>query len=172
MKFGMLHLFENPIGKTEHQIVKEQLDIMRAAEDLGFDSVWPAEHHFSEYGFCVSTATAMTLAALSQVTKRIRLGSGVVVLPLHHPLRVAEEFALLDLMSEGRLEFGIGRGYQPTEFKGYGVDQSRAREIFWESLDMCSGITGPSPGTSRRPRARSPSRPTRCTPRLGISRPA
>lgn len=134
MKFGMLHLFENPVGKTEHQIVKEQLDIMRAAEDLGFDSVWPAEHHFSEYGFCVSTA--MTLAALSQVTKRIRLGTGVVVLPLHHPLRVAEEFALLDLMSDGRLEFGIGRGYQPTEFKGYGVDQTRAREIFAESVDI------------------------------------
>jgi alkanesulfonate monooxygenase SsuD/methylene tetrahydromethanopterin reductase-like flavin-dependent oxidoreductase (luciferase family) len=52
MHFGMLHLFENPIGKSEHAIVHEQLALMRAAEDLGFDSVWPAEHHFAEYGYC------------------------------------------------------------------------------------------------------------------------
>ncbi len=54
MRFGMLHLFENPVGKTEHQIVREALDLMVAAEDLGFDSVWPAEHHFTEYGYCAS----------------------------------------------------------------------------------------------------------------------
>ena len=77
MQFGMLHLFENPIDKTEHQIVKEQLDLMRAAEDLGFDSIWPAEHHFTEYGYCVSTA--LSLAAVASVTTRIRLGTGVVV---------------------------------------------------------------------------------------------
>jgi alkanesulfonate monooxygenase SsuD/methylene tetrahydromethanopterin reductase-like flavin-dependent oxidoreductase (luciferase family) len=58
MQFGMLHLFENPIGKTEHEIVREQFDLMRAAEDLGFDSIWPAEHHFTEYGYCGSPAHA------------------------------------------------------------------------------------------------------------------
>jgi luciferase family oxidoreductase group 1 len=134
MKFGMLHLFENPVGKTEYQIVKEQLDLMRAAEDLGFDSVWPAEHHFSEYGYCVSTA--VTLAAVAAVTKHIRLGTGVVVLPFHNPLRVAEEFALLDLMSDGRLNFGIGRGYQPTEYKGFQVEQTKSRGIFNESVEI------------------------------------
>ena len=72
MKFGMLHLFENPIDKTEHQIVKEQLDLMRAAEELGFDSIWPAEHHFTEYGYCASPA--VTLAAIAPVTKRIQPG--------------------------------------------------------------------------------------------------
>jgi hypothetical protein len=84
----MLHLFENPIGKSEHDVVYEQLTLMRAAEDYGFDSVWPAEHHFSEYGYCASPA--LTLAALALETKRLRLGTGVVVLPLNHPLRVAE----------------------------------------------------------------------------------
>ena len=69
MKFGMLHLFENPIDKTEHQIVKEQLGLMRAAEDVGFDSIWPAEHHFTEYGYCASPA--VTLAAIASVTTRI-----------------------------------------------------------------------------------------------------
>jgi len=134
LQFGMLHLFENPVHKTEHQIVKEQLDLMQAAEDLGFDSIWPAEHHFTEYGYCASTA--LMLAPIARVTKRIRLGTGVVVLPFHNPLRVAEEFALLDLMSDGRLDFGVGRGYQPIEYKGFQVDQTKSRSIFKESLDV------------------------------------
>lgn len=134
MKFGMLHLFENPAGKTEHQIVKEQFDLMRAAEDLGFDSIWPAEHHFSEYGYCASPA--LSLAAVAAVTKRIRLGTGVVVLPFHNPIRVAEEFALLDLMSDGRVDFGVGRGYQPTEYKGFQIEQEKSRGIFNESLEI------------------------------------
>lgn len=134
MKFGMLHLFENPVHKTEHQIVNEQLDIMRAAEDFGFDSIWPAEHHFSEYGYCASPA--LTLAAVAAVTKRIRLGTGVVVLPFHNPIRVAEEFAMLDLMSDGRLDFGVGRGYQPTEYKGFQIEQSKSRGIFNEALEV------------------------------------
>jgi natural product biosynthesis luciferase-like monooxygenase protein len=107
---------------------------MRAAEDYGFDSVWPAEHHFSEYGYCASPA--VTLAALVSETRRIRLGTGVVVLPLNHPLRVAEDYAMLDLMSDGRVDFGIGRGYQPTEFAGYGVDQTRSREMFDEAVEV------------------------------------
>ncbi|MBE3604884.1 LLM class flavin-dependent oxidoreductase [bacterium] len=134
MKFGMLHLFENPAGRTEHEIVKEQLDLMRAAEDLGFDSIWPAEHHFTEYGYCASPA--LSLAAIATVTKRIRLGTGVVVLPFHNPIRVAEEFALLDLISDGRVDFGVGRGYQPVEYKGFKVNQEHSRGIFNESLEV------------------------------------
>ncbi|MCX8071494.1 MAG: LLM class flavin-dependent oxidoreductase [Candidatus Binatia bacterium] len=134
MKFGMLHLLENPAGKTEYQVVHEQPEIPQAAEELGFDSVWPAEHHFSEYGYCVSTA--LMLAALVPVTHRIRLGTGIVILPFHNPVRVAEEFALLDLMSDGRVDFGVGRGYQPHEFRGYGVDQTQSRSLFQESLEI------------------------------------
>ena len=134
MKFGMLHLFENPIEKTEHQVVNEQLDLMRAAEDLGFDSVWPAEHHFTEYGYCASPA--VTLAAIAAVTKRIRLGTGVVVLPFHNPIRVAEDFAMLDLMSDGRVDFGVGRGYQPVEYRGFQVPQEKSRGIFNEALEV------------------------------------
>jgi len=134
MKFGMLHLFENPIEKTEYQIVKEQLTLMKAAEDLGFDSIWPAEHHFSEYGYCGSPA--LTLGAIAAETKRIRLGTGVVVLPFHNPIRVAEEFAMLDLMSDGRVDFGVGRGYQPLEYGGFQVDQTKSRGIFNEALEV------------------------------------
>jgi luciferase family oxidoreductase group 1 len=134
MEFGMLHLFENPIGKTEEQIVREQFDLMRAAEDLGFDSIWPAEHHFTEYGYCASPA--VTLAAMASVTKRIRLGTGVVVLPFNHPIRLAEDYAMLDLMSGGRVDFGVGRGYQPNEFQGFQIDQTKSRGIFNESLEI------------------------------------
>lgn len=134
MDFGMLHLFENPINKTEREIIKEQMELMLAAESLGFDSTWPAEHHFSEYGFCGSPQ--LTLAAIAQQTSKIRLGSGVVVLPFHHPLRVAEDFAFLDQLSDGRVSLGVGRGYQPTEYAGFGVDQTQSREIFNEGVEI------------------------------------
>jgi natural product biosynthesis luciferase-like monooxygenase protein len=134
VKFGMLHLFENPAGRTERDIVHEQLTLMQAAETYGFDSVWPAEHHFSEYGYCASPA--LSLAALARETKRVRLGTGVVVLPLNHPVRVAEDFALLDLMSDGRVDLGVGRGYQPLEFSRDGVDQTRTREMFHEAIEV------------------------------------
>jgi len=134
MRFGMLHLFENPADKTEGQIISEQMQLMRAAEDLGFDSVWPAEHHFTEYGYCSSPA--LSLAAIASETKHIRLGTGVVVLPLNHPLRVAEDYAFLDHLSGGRVDLGIGRGYQPLEFERYGVEQTSTREQFKEGLEV------------------------------------
>ncbi len=134
MKFGMLHLFESPGERSEHQMIDEQVSLMQAAEGYGFDSVWPAEHHFSEYGVCGSTV--VNLAAIARTTKRIRLGTGVVVLPFHNPVRVAEDFAMLDHLSNGRVDLGIGRGYQPIEYQGFGVDQTRSREIFDESIEV------------------------------------
>ena len=136
MKLGMLHLFENPVGKTEYQIIQEQMSLMYEAENLGFDSVWPAEHHFSEYGYCASPQ--VSLAAVAARTKRIRLGTGVVVLPFHNPIRVAEDFAFLDLMSDGRVDLGVGRGYQPLEYRGFGMDskQEQSREIFDEAVRL------------------------------------
>ena len=134
MQFGMLHLFENPVGKSENRIIHEQMELMRAAEEVGFDSVWPAEHHFTEYGYCASPA--LSLAAIAAETNRIRLGTGVVVLPLNHPLRVAEDYAFLDHLSNGRVDLGVGRGYQPLEFRRYGIDQTTTREQFDESLQV------------------------------------
>jgi len=134
MRLGMLHLFENPVGITEHKIVKQQMELMIEAERLGYDSVWPAEHHFSEYGYC--GAPQVSLAAVAAKTSRLRLGTGVVVLPFHNPLRVAEDFAFLDLLSDGRVDFGVGRGYQPTEYQGFGLDPSESREIFDEGIRL------------------------------------
>jgi natural product biosynthesis luciferase-like monooxygenase protein len=134
MKFGMLHLFESPDGRSEQQMISEQHTLMESAEDYGFDSIWPAEHHFSEYGVCGSPA--LNLAAIARTTKKIRLGTGVVILPFHNPVRVAEDFAMLDQISGGRVELGVGRGYQPIEFDGFGVDQTKSRELFDESIEI------------------------------------
>jgi alkanesulfonate monooxygenase SsuD/methylene tetrahydromethanopterin reductase-like flavin-dependent oxidoreductase (luciferase family) len=127
MKFGILHFFEHPAGgKTEHQIVREQLDSMRAAEDMGFDSIWAPEHHSNEYGFYASPM--LTLAAIASVTKRIRLGSGVVVLPFNDPIRVAEEGALIDLMSDGGLNLVSGEVSSRSNIAASGsINPSRAR---------------------------------------------
>jgi alkanesulfonate monooxygenase SsuD/methylene tetrahydromethanopterin reductase-like flavin-dependent oxidoreductase (luciferase family) len=108
MRMGMLHLFENPAGKTEHEIINEQMELMCEAENLGFDSVSPAEHHFPEYGYCASPQVSLGVVAAR--TKRIRLGTGVFVLPFHNPIRMAEDFAFLDLISDGRVDLGVGRG--------------------------------------------------------------
>ena len=137
MKFGMLHLFETPNGRSERQMLEEQMNLMESAEGFGFDSLWPAEHHFSEYGVCGSPA--LNLAANARTTKKIRLGTGIVVLPLNNPLRVAEDFAMLDQLSGGRVEFGVGRGYQPIEFEGFGIDQAKSRELF-DELDRLSAL--------------------------------
>ncbi len=134
MRLGMLHLFENPVGISEHEIVKQQMELMIEAERLGYDSVWPAEHHFSEYGYC--GAPQVSLAAVASRTSRLRLGTGVVVLPFHHPLRVAEDFAFLDLLSDGRVDFGVGRGYQPMEYQGFGLNAENSREIFDEGIRL------------------------------------
>ena len=135
MKFGILNFFEHPAGgKTEHRIFREQLETLRVAEDLGFDYIWAPEHHFTEYGFCASPM--LMLAAMATVTKRVRLASGVVVLPFNDPVRIAEEGAMLDLMSEGRLDLGVGRGFQPVEFRGFGVDQAQSSEVFDEALQI------------------------------------
>lgn len=133
MDFGTFHLFES-IGRTESEAVDEQIELMVAAEDLGFSSVWAAEHHFSEYGVCPSAVLA--LAAVAKLTTTIRLGTGIVVLPFHNPIRAAEELAFVDLLSHGRLEVGVGRGYRPKELAGFGIDPAESRAIANESLEI------------------------------------
>jgi alkanesulfonate monooxygenase SsuD/methylene tetrahydromethanopterin reductase-like flavin-dependent oxidoreductase (luciferase family) len=119
MKFGAMFLLAQPEGRTSTQVYEQALEQIELAEQLGFDSVWLAEHHFVDYGICPSTLS-LAVAAASR-TKRIRIGTGVRVLALDHPVRVAEEAAVVDVLSGGRLEFGIGAGYQKAEFAGYGV---------------------------------------------------
>jgi alkanesulfonate monooxygenase SsuD/methylene tetrahydromethanopterin reductase-like flavin-dependent oxidoreductase (luciferase family) len=113
-------------------------EVFRLLEHLaaagGFEGVWFAEHHFSDYGYVPNPL--MLLSHAHKVAPDLRLGTAVVVLPLWHPLRLAEDLATLDLLSGGKLDLGIGRGYQPYEFDRLGADLSKNREQFNECLDI------------------------------------
>ncbi len=134
MKFSTFHLFPRPADWSVQQVYDYELQVIQWADELGYDCVWIAEHHFRDYG--VVPNTLLLLANIAARTKRIRLGSAIVVMPFHHPLRVAEDAAMVDIVSGGRLNFGFGRGYQGVEFAGFGVsmDDSRARTD--EMLDI------------------------------------
>jgi len=134
LRCGLLHLFESARGKTEKQFYEENIELVKYADEIGLDTVWIAEHHFSDYG--VMPSTQVFGSYIAGITKRIRIGTGVVVLPFHHPIRVAEEFSFLDVLSDGRLDFGVGRGYQPHEFEIYGVPISESRTRFEEALQI------------------------------------
>lgn len=114
------------------QLYRQVLEQARQAENLGYDTFWVAEHHFHEYGAVPNPA--VFLAALSQQTTRLRLGTAISILTFHNPLTVAENYALVDQLSQGRLSLGVGSGYLKHEFEGYGVDPAVKRERFDENL--------------------------------------
>lgn len=135
MKFG-LH-FQLPCRPEQSPVQRYRDTIEQAvyAETLGFESVWPVEQHFNAE-LSISPAPLLTLSAIAERTQNLRLGIAIVLLSLSHPVRVAEEIATLDVISNGRVEFGVGRGSIPTHFTGYGLQQSESRERMLESLDL------------------------------------
>ncbi|HZL58088.1 MAG TPA: LLM class flavin-dependent oxidoreductase [Stellaceae bacterium] len=112
----------------------EYIDYVCAAERLGFHSVFIVEHHFT--GHAQVSASLNLLSYLAARTTRIRLGTAVVVLPWHNPVLVAEQAATLDLLSNGRFDFGIGKGYRDYEFAGFGIPQDEATERFDEAVEV------------------------------------
>jgi alkanesulfonate monooxygenase SsuD/methylene tetrahydromethanopterin reductase-like flavin-dependent oxidoreductase (luciferase family) len=121
-------------GRTDREVYQRELALADLAEPLGYDSLWGVEHHFTDYTMCPDVLQHLTYFAGR--TARIQLGSMVVVLPWHDPVRVAEQVAMLDHMSNGRFLLGIGRGLGRVEFEGFGVNQGDSREIFTESAQM------------------------------------
>src|SRR5258708_5000327 len=135
MHVGMGVIFQATDPKrSDREVYQAELKLGDLAEPLGFDSLWGVEHHFTDYTMCPDVLQYLTYFAGR--TSRINLGSMVVVLPWHNPIRVAEQIAVLDHVSNGRFIFGMGRGLGRVEFEGYGVDQNDAREIFVESAQM------------------------------------
>jgi alkanesulfonate monooxygenase SsuD/methylene tetrahydromethanopterin reductase-like flavin-dependent oxidoreductase (luciferase family) len=136
MKFGIFIFGDNhpDLGRSNQRYYEEVLTIAEWAEELGFNSFWLGEHHLYWYGTCVSPP--MIIAALGQRTKKIRLGPAVSVLPLHHPLLVAEEYALADNLCGGRLNFAIGSGFSPAEYNAFGMSMEEARGKYWEAFDL------------------------------------
>jgi alkanesulfonate monooxygenase SsuD/methylene tetrahydromethanopterin reductase-like flavin-dependent oxidoreductase (luciferase family) len=116
---------------------KRVLDMAEYANGKGYEAVWITEHHFSDHGY--SANPLMLLSQVGHVAPDLRLGTGIVVLPLWHPLRLAEDIAILDVLTGGRVDVGIGRGYQPHEFTGLGVDVADSREQFNEAMEILLG---------------------------------
>ena len=133
------HLLEGQrIGMSHHGAIHDELTLIRRADELGFDACWMREHHFTDYGFLPNTMVMAAHAAA--LTERIRLGTAVVTLPLHHPVRAAEDIALVDVLSGGRVDVGIGRGYQSVEFEAFGVPLAEARERTDEAIAVMRAL--------------------------------
>ncbi len=134
MKFGTFLLMQSPSARSSREIYARGVEIAQAAEALGFNNVWLAEHHFSTYGYLSRPVQLATYIAAK--TTRLRVGTAVIVVPLHHPLVIAEEIATLDLLSGGRLDVGLGRGYQHYEFERFGLELESGRARWEESIDV------------------------------------
>jgi alkanesulfonate monooxygenase SsuD/methylene tetrahydromethanopterin reductase-like flavin-dependent oxidoreductase (luciferase family) len=139
MKFDLLYELQVPKphdARSEYRVYHDALEQIELADRLGFDTVWAVEHHFLTE-FAYSSAPEVFLSAVAQRTKRIRIGHGVVLLPhkFNHPVRVAERVAALDILSDGRVEFGTGRSSQ-YEQAGFEIDTELSRDMFQESLEI------------------------------------
>jgi alkanesulfonate monooxygenase SsuD/methylene tetrahydromethanopterin reductase-like flavin-dependent oxidoreductase (luciferase family) len=131
MKVGMALNMLSQAGRPDADVVGEHMALGDLVEPLGFDSLFALEHHFT--GYAMSPAPCQLLAYFAGRTRRIMLGSAVIVLPWHDPIRVAEEIALLDIMCGGRCLFGFGRGAASAEYAGFRIDQGEARPRFIEA---------------------------------------
>lgn len=135
MHVGMSTIFQNP-GKrlADYDVYRGELRLADLAEPLGYESIWGVEHHFTDYTMCPDVL--QFLAYMAGRTERARLGSMVVVLPWHDPVRVAEEFVMLDNLSDGRVIVGVGRGLARVEYAGFGLDMAESRGRFNESAEL------------------------------------
>ncbi|MBV8136110.1 MAG: LLM class flavin-dependent oxidoreductase [Deltaproteobacteria bacterium] len=131
MKVGMTLQLTSFGSKPDWETYEDELRLMERAEDLGFDSVWCLDHHFT--GYVMSPDPTQLLSYVAGRTKKIQLGTAVIVLPWHDPVEVAEKIALLDVVSNGRTIFGFGRGAASVEYDGFRVKMDEARERFIES---------------------------------------
>src|SRR6058998_2265956 len=134
MNFGTFLLMQSPSARSSGEMYSRAIDIAQSAESLGYRNVWLAEHHFSTYGYLSRPAQFATFIAAK--TTRLRVGTAVIVVPLHHPLVIAEEIATLDLLAGGRVDVGLGRGYQPYEFERFGLELESGRARWEESIDI------------------------------------
>ncbi|MFI0473602.1 LLM class flavin-dependent oxidoreductase [Halomonas sp. HMF6819] len=141
MEFGVFLLAQQRgYHQTSHEVIQNSVEQTVAAEQAGFNTAWYAEHHFNNYS--LSPSPLMTIAHCAAKTERIRLGSAVCILPLYHPSRFLAEVGFVDSVSNGRLELGIGSGYQQFEFERFDVELEDAGKIYNEFLDIIpKGLT-------------------------------
>jgi alkanesulfonate monooxygenase SsuD/methylene tetrahydromethanopterin reductase-like flavin-dependent oxidoreductase (luciferase family) len=135
MEFGIFHEFWSTGAASQRAAFAQSLAQIAAAEDRGLDAVWLAEIHMNPTR-CLVSAPLVVAAAVAARTTRIKIGTAVQILPLGHPLRLAEETATLDQISEGRLIFGVGRSAFPRAYNAYGISYAESQDRFAESLDI------------------------------------
>lgn len=135
MKFGVLQFFSWPGRRVPLEVVYERaFQRIMVMDQTGYDAVWLAEHHFSTYSVCPSVHIMGTHVAAH--TKRLRIGTAVSLASFYHPLRLAEEVALLDQVSGGRVNWGAGRGFDPTEHRAFGVEPKDSYPKFRENVEI------------------------------------
>lgn len=141
MEFGVFILAQQRgYHQSSKQVINNSIEQTVVAEQAGFDTAWYAEHHFNNYS--LSPSPLMTVAHAAAKTQRIRLGTAVCILPLYHPARFLAEVGFVDTVSNGRLELGVGSGYQEFEFERFGVQIAESGAIFNEFLDVIpKGLT-------------------------------
>jgi alkanesulfonate monooxygenase SsuD/methylene tetrahydromethanopterin reductase-like flavin-dependent oxidoreductase (luciferase family) len=138
VKFGLFYQLPCAPDQSPAERYRETIEQITLADELGFDTAWLAELHFF-HPFSIMPAPLQIAVAIAQRTHRIRFGTGVVLLPFHHPMRVAEEAAVTDILTGGRLDLGVGRGTIAVHFRGFGVPREESRERFEESLAIIRG---------------------------------
>src|SRR5271169_821365 len=139
MEFGMFHEFQCPPGASAAEAFRQSFEQVDAAERWGLDAMWLAELHFAPERSVLASPLILA-AAIAQRTKRMKIGTAVQVLPLCHPLRLAEEAATVDQISHGRLIFGVGRSGFPRTYEAYGIPYAESQERFAETLDIIKRV--------------------------------
>ena len=134
MKFGLFYEWPNPTVRNWKTLFEEGIEQIQYSEEVGFDYCLVAEHHFSNYGN--SPAPLLQALAIGQRTRKIKIATGILVLPIWDPLRLAEEVAVLDNLTDGRFICGIGRGYQPHEMARFGIPLAESRQRTQEIVDV------------------------------------
>jgi alkanesulfonate monooxygenase SsuD/methylene tetrahydromethanopterin reductase-like flavin-dependent oxidoreductase (luciferase family) len=138
MKFGLFSHIPWPEGADPSRIFAETTEQIQCGETLGFQGAWLAEHHFSRYG--LGSSSLMLAASIAARTRKIRLGTAILVPPLHQPIRLAEDIATLDCISGGRVDVGFGRGSAGYEYRGYDVPLEESQGRFQETIKIVQGL--------------------------------
>lgn len=137
---GLMFSFRNPAAwrRPFVDVYRDELATIEYAEALGYDTIWLTEHHFADDGYSPSLVTLA--GAIAARTERVRIGFNLLLLPLHDAVRLAEDLAALDVLSNGRIDVGLGQGYAPHEFAGFGIDLADRLERFREGMDVMQGL--------------------------------
>ncbi|MGN6319936.1 LLM class flavin-dependent oxidoreductase [Trinickia sp.] len=134
MEFGTFMTMQSPEAAPSDRIYARALEVAQMAESIGLTRLWLAEHHFTNYAY--TSRPIVLLSHIAARTRRIRLGPAIVPLPLHHPLVVAEELATLDVLSGGRVEVGLGKGYQQYQYDRFGMTKGEDEQRYLESIEI------------------------------------